>query len=166
MRHPLYACLLCLSLPLLNACESYDFRVNDKLVYTPRPLFSDFSATDPALQQCLEQAISDGKVSNASELDTLNCSHAGVSSLDGLEVFTGISQLKLSSNTIRDISALSALTSLVVLQLDDNQIIDTTPLLELRALKQLNLAANPQMLCPASSSLITLEQLTLPEQCK
>ena len=73
--------------------------------------------------------------------------------------------LKLSSNTIRDISPIAALTSLELLLLDDNGVIDTTPLLELPALRKLDLTANPDMLCPAGTSLMSVETLVLPSHC-
>jgi Leucine-rich repeat (LRR) protein len=166
MPHRLRAYLPLPALLLLAACESYNFTVNEKLIYSPAPLFSQFKAPDTALQQCLEQAVIDGKVTSARELSTLNCSHAGVTNLDGLEVFTGIAKLKLSANNIRDISPIAALTILELLQLDNNGVIDTTPLLELPALLELDLAGNPELLCPADTSLMTLETLSLPEHCQ
>ena len=110
MPHRLRAYLPLPALLLLAACESYNFTVNEKLIYSPAPLFSQFQAPDTALQQCLEQAVVDGKVTSARELTTLNCSHAGVTDLEGLEVFTGIANLKLSANNIRDISPCSLLS--------------------------------------------------------
>ena len=149
----------------MSACESYDFTVNERVVYTPKPLFADFSITDPALQKCVEQAIIDNKVTTAGELTTLACSHAGITSLDGIEIFSGLAMLKLSSNAIRDLSPLAALTSLELLLLDDNNVIDTTPLLELPALRKLDVSTNPEMLCPAGTSLMSLETLVLPSHC-
>ena len=166
MSHPLAVYFMLPALLLIAACESYDFSVNDNLVYSPKPLFKDFEATDSALQQCLEQAVVDGKISSASELRTLNCSHAGVSGLEGIELFTGISKLKLSSNNIRDISPLASLTILEVVMLDDNQLIDTTPLVQLPVLAELNLAGNDELLCPSGSKLMTVKILSLPRHCK
>ena len=166
MSHPLAVYLLLPALLLIAACESYDFTVNENLVYSPKPLFSDFEAADSALQQCLEQAVVDGKITSASELHILNCSHAGVNSLAGIERFTGISRLKLSSNSIRDISPLAALTILEVALLDNNQLIDTTPLVQLSALRELNLVGNDELLCPSDSKLMTVETLLVPGHCK
>ncbi|MEH6568014.1 MAG: hypothetical protein V7709_02985 [Halioglobus sp.] len=165
MPHCLNCCLAFLVLILISACESYDFRVNEKLVYSPKPLFSDFVVPDTALAACLEQAIKDGKITSASELALLNCSHAGVKQLTGLEAFTGLSQLKLSANSIGDISPLASLTSLEILLLDDNQLIDTTPLIELPALQVLNMAENEALLCPAATSFFTVKNLSLPAHC-
>ena len=161
--HPL------LSVPVLlsvAACGNYDITVNERKVYTPAPLFSDFNLADPALQQCVKQAVIDQKVTAASGLKILNCSHAGVGSLAGLEIFTGLSHLRLSSNAIVDLAPLSSMSSLVTLQLDQNQIRDTAPLLELRSLQELNLLGNSQLLCPSGQSFTALEVLSLPKQCK
>ena len=81
-------------------------------------------------------------------------------------LFLGISKLKLSSNNIRNIRPLAALTVLELLLLDDNQVIDTVPLIELPALLELDLSGNPELLCPANSSLVALEILTLPAHCR
>lgn len=157
--------LLGLGITLISACESYDFSVNEKVVYTPKPLFRDYTVADEPLRTCIEQAIKDSSATSASELKTLICSHAGITSIAGIETFTGITRLNLAANTIIDISPLAALSSLEILLLADNQIIDTTPLLELPALREVNLNANPQLLCPSGTSLISLETLTLPARC-
>ncbi|MEJ2520273.1 MAG: hypothetical protein P8Y91_08020 [Desulfuromonadales bacterium] len=157
--------LACLALLTLAACGRYDVTVNDKVVYTPRPLFADFAVPDDALRACLEQAIDDGRITAASELSTLNCSHAGIESLEGLGTFTGISRLKLSSNRIRNLNELARLTVLEELFLDDNQVVDPVPLYELPALYRLDLSGNPGLQCPASGALLRVENLKLPAHC-
>lgn len=154
-----------LAVLLAAACSSYDFTINEKLVYSPKPLFSDYSATDPALHSCLEQSIAEQKASSAADLQILNCSHAGVTELEGLAVFTGISKLKLSSNKLTSISELAALPYLEVLHLENNQIVDLRPLLELHALRELRVSGNPGIQCASGASLIVIETLALPEHC-
>lgn len=146
-------------------CSDLDFKINDKTVYTPRPLFTDFEVTDAALEACLEQAIIDQKATLANELLTLNCSHAEITDLSGLEVFTGLTQLKLSANQIRNLASLVSLSSLESLYLDDNQIVDPVPLYGLLSLDTLDLSGNPSLQCPSSSALLRLEEVTLPEHC-
>ena len=141
-----------LAVLLAAACSSYDFTINEKLVYSPKPLFSDYSATDPALHSCLEQSIAEQKASSAADLQILNCSHAGVTELEGLAVFTGISEL-------------AALPYLEVLHLENNQIVDLRPLLELHALRELRVSGNPGIQCASGASLIVIETLALPEHC-
>ena len=103
--------LVCVAFLLLGACESYDFSVNENVVYSPAPLFSDFEAADNTLQKCLVDAVAGGKITQANQLKTLNCSQAGVTNLAGIETFTGISRLKLSSNSIRRTSSWRAGTT-------------------------------------------------------
>lgn len=150
---------------LLSACENYDFKVNDRVVYSPHPLFDDFDLPDPALRACVKQAIQDHVITAVLQLNTLNCSHAGISDLSGLATFTGLSSLKLSSNEIRNLVELGALTSLELLYLDNNQIIDPVPLYDLPALQSLDLSGNPDLQCPRTTGLLRVEQVVLPEHC-
>jgi len=160
------SCMICLSMLLLAACGSYDFTFNDKVIYTPDPLFTDFEVPDKALRECIKEAINDAKASSASEVSSLSCTEAGVESLAGLSTFTELEQLTLSSNNIVNISELAALTVLQVLYLDNNQIIDAVPLYQLPALHQLDLSSNPELICPPSGSLLRVSRVTLPEHCR
>ena len=75
------ALLLCL---LLAACQNYDVTVNDRQVYGPVRPFNDFEVADPALQRCLSQHIGDQRIADPLQLRILNCSSAGIASLEGL----------------------------------------------------------------------------------
>lgn len=156
------ACLISL---MLLGCGPYDVKVNDRVVFSPRPLFTGFEIADEALRGCVEQAIIDNRVTAAAELQLLNCSQAGVSDLAGLGTFTGITQLKLSGNRIRNLVELSRLSLLQVLYLDDNAVVDPVPLFDLPALQALDLSGNPALQCPASSAFLKVERLTLPRHC-
>jgi Leucine-rich repeat (LRR) protein len=151
---------------LLAACENYDIKVNERVVYSPQPLFTDFDIPDQALRACLEQAIADGVVTAATRLTALNCSHAGISDLTGLSTFTGLTSLKLSSNEVRNLVELGALTSLIDLYLDDNRVVDPVPLYELPALQVLDLSGNPDLQCPSAAAFLRLERVTLPKHCR
>ena len=150
---------------LLGACENYDFTVNDRVVYTPKPLFAGYEVSDDALRQCLEQAITDVKATAAQELTVLNCSQAGISDLQGLSTFTGLTHLKLSGNAIVNLAEIERLSSLEELHLDDNAVIDPVPVYELLSLQVLNLSGNPNLQCPAAGAFIRLNSVTLPEHC-
>jgi Leucine-rich repeat (LRR) protein len=162
MTRWILACLLSL---LLAGCGPYDVKVNERVVFSPRPLFSDFDLADPALRACVQQAIADNNVTAAPELQVLNCSNAGIADLSGLGVFTGITRLKLSANDIRNLVELSRLSLIQVLYLDDNAIVDPVPLFDLPALQELDLSGNADLQCPASSALLTVKQLALPGHC-
>ena len=156
---------ICLAALLLAACGSYDFTVNDKVVYTPEPLFSDYEIPDAALQDCIKQAIIDENITSAAELQVLNCSHAGIVQLEGLSTFTALQRVKLSANNITNLAPMTSLSTLEILYLDDNTVVDPVPLYQLTNLQQLDLSGNDTLLCPKRSALILLETLTLPKHC-
>lgn len=158
--------LLCLFAGLLGACGNYDLTVNDRVVYTPEPLFTQFDVADTALRKCIRKAIEDEHVTAAGQLRAISCTGAGVADLQGLATFTQIERLDLSSNSIGDISELGALTVLQALYLDHNRVVDAMPLYQLPALHTLDLSANPDLRCPASGSLVWVESLTLPRHCR
>ena len=155
----------CISISILAACGCYDFTVNEKRVYTQKPLFSEFDAPDPALYACLKQAIIDEKVTSPIQLTRLNCSHAGIEDLQGLATFSGLTQLKLSSNTILNLHQITGLLVLEKLYLDDNVIVDPVPLYQLPALRLLDLGGNKALQCPTGAAFQTLESVKLPDHC-
>jgi Leucine-rich repeat (LRR) protein len=165
MLHRLVRCFIVPVLLLLGACQDYDFKVNDTVVYSPT-LFRDFSIPDAALGNCVKQAIKDASVTQAQQLSILDCSHAGVENLDGLAVFTGLQALRLSSNQVRNLVELNRMASLEVLQLDENRIIDPVPLYKLPALRQLDLSGNPALQCPRPGSLDHVANVKLPKHCR
>ncbi len=152
-------------LAIITGCSNYDLTVNEKRVYTPRPLLSGLSVTDDALRTCVEQAVIDQQVTRPNELLKLDCNHAGISSLDGLQIFTGLRELSLSGNSIRNLVALTTLSSLRSLYLDNNDVVDPVPLYELLSLRVLDLSGNAQLQCPGSAALFQLEEINLPAHC-
>jgi Leucine-rich repeat (LRR) protein len=158
--------ITCVLFITLSACESYDFKVNDKVVYSPPPLFNDFDAPDAALRTCLEQAIIDDTVSAADQLSSLNCSHAGIKDLDGLSTFSAMKTLRLSSNQIRNLVEVGAISTLEELYLDNNLVIDPVPLYQLQALHFVDLSGNPKLQCPSREGLARVETVILPAHCR
>ena len=167
MSHPTLRSLLAsIVIFMLGACQTYDLRVNDRVVYTPKPLFTEFEVANAALRECLEQAISDNKITAANEMVALNCSHAGIDSLEGLDSFHAITQLKLSHNTISDLSVLTRLSVLEFLYLDNNAITDATPIIQLPTLQVLDISGNSSLRCPGQGSLLGIDELILPLHCR
>ena len=76
-------------------------------VFSPLPLFSDYATADAALAACVQQAIEDQRVTRAEELKDLKCSKAGVASLAGIELFTGLQRLGLDGNRIASVAPLA-----------------------------------------------------------
>jgi|AntAceMinimDraft_17_1070374.scaffolds.fasta_scaffold104347_2 Leucine-rich repeat (LRR) protein len=151
---------------MLGACQGYDFTVNEKVVYAPKPLFRDYITPDAGLNSCLEQTINDGVITNAQQLTELDCSFAGIENLEGLSVFNALVTLRLSSNNILNLLELTKLTALETLVLDNNQIVDPVPLDQLASLRQLDLSGNPALQCPRPGSLAQVTTLTLPKHCR
>tara|TARA_R110000823_G_scaffold210224_4_gene340448 strand:- start:7026 stop:7535 length:510 start_codon:yes stop_codon:yes gene_type:complete len=165
MQYFLLRCGLILPLFFLYACQGYDVRVNERVVYTPPPLFKQFDLPDAALRVCVQQVIADESITRASQLVALNCSHAGIENLDGLQVFSSLASLRLSANRIRNLLALSELQELQHLYLDSNRVIDPVPLNRLQKLQTLDLTANPALQCPESGAFSGVGKLSLPAHC-
>ena len=151
---------------LLAGCGQYDIKVNDKLVYTPAKLLQVQGITDPALAICIEQAIADNLITSVTQLKALNCSNAGIKTLDGLAAFHSLEQLKLSNNQIRNLLELEKLTLLVNLWLDDNVIVDIVPLAGLARLAQLDVSNNPALQCPTRELFSPSVAVTLADHCQ
>ncbi|MEZ5571924.1 MAG: hypothetical protein R3E64_07845 [Halioglobus sp.] len=166
MSHRLVYCVLVPIFFLLGACQGYDVTVNDKVVYTPVPLFNDFTTPDPGLNSCIKRAINDGVFTRADQLTSLDCSFAGIESLAGLAIFTELKTLRLSANKVRNVVELGNLRALEAAYLDDNQIIDPVPLYHLPLLRHVDLSGNPALQCPGPGSLAQVTTLILPEHCR
>ncbi len=104
----------------LLSCERYQLTLNEREIYTPAILFSDFQILDPALRTCVTQAISDQKISKPEDLKLLNCSYAAIIQLDGLERFTKIETVNFSNNKLADIKPLMFFGDLKRLDLRGN----------------------------------------------
>lgn len=167
------------SLPILSAlcglllisCKNYSVSVNDNTVYTPAPLFNNYQVADPKLHDCITQTIYDLHITKAEELTRLNCSNAGIVSLQGLDRFFALAELNLTNNQITDITALGKLGRLEVLLLNNNQINTSTALLNLLHLQKLDLTMNPALACRdlyqlADNLKPQKPELILPEQCR
>ena len=160
---------LSILMALIAGCtdlREYDITLNDRPIYRPASLFSDYAVSDPALAICIEQMIEDQRAETASQLAYINCSNAGIRSLDGLGTFIGLEAIKLSGNRIRNLVEVGQLRGLVELYLDDNQIVDAVPLTNLQRLKKLDLSANDKLQCHGLKRLDAGIAITAPEHCR
>ncbi|WP_020210512.1 hypothetical protein [Gilvimarinus chinensis] len=159
------------ALTLITGCSQYDFSVNDNVLYTPKPLLTVSNILDSNLQACIEQAVVDRKVTSVSQLTQLQCSHAGIVSLAGLERYFAITELDLADNKIRDARPLGRLGKLTLLHIENNRISDSAPLLQLIKLTDVNLEGNQKVNC---QDLLQLQRtvkenrgtISLPEHCQ
>lgn len=136
---------------LLAGCADYSFTVNERVVYTPAPLFSDYSIADTSLAECVAQHIADARVTDPKALEALNCSHAGVESLNGIQVFSKLVRLKLSQNRIIELQPLADMAALQELHLDDNALQSISPIRDLPELQYLDLRGNTNLRCEGLS---------------
>ncbi len=114
---------LCL---LITACERYTWTVNEQPVYNPPSLFKNQRISDSALADCVDQVIIDQHITKASQLTLLNCSYAGIASVDGLTIFSGLKHLDLSGNTLNEIKPLLYLPYLDTVNLEENPALSCT----------------------------------------
>lgn len=141
-RSTLVAALLLI--PILTSCRNYLFTVNEREVYTPPKVFTDYTIADGALRSCIAQTLTDLNITRPGQLTRLVCTHANIGDLAGLEIFSTLAQLNLAHNRLTDIK----------------------PLLYLNNLASVDLSENPGLIC--SDALLLKEhvtQLTLPAHC-
>lgn len=132
---------------LLNGCADYEFTVNERVLYTPAPLYSDYEIPDQALADCVAQHVEDGGITQPGQMQLLNCSKAGVTDLTGLNVFSKLTMLKLSDNRIEEIQTLADMAALQELHLDGNALKNADPVRDLPELEYLDLRGNPDLQC-------------------
>lgn len=159
-------CMLLISLGGCGSLKKYDVTFNDRAIYSPRVLFSDYRINDRALSNCIEQAIKDFEVYTASGLEVLNCSDAGIRSLLGLSQFNNLKRLKLSDNQIRNLVELSVMHALIEIRLDGNQIVDSVPMAVLPNLEQVNLSRNSALQCDGVAQFSPAVRILMPEHCQ
>ena len=160
--------LLSILLVLVIGCTNlreYDITLNDRPIYSPASLFTNYTLSDPALAICIEQMIADQRAETASQLTYVNCSNAGIRSLDGLSAFVGLEAIKLSGNNIRNLVEIGLLSGVIELYLDDNQIVDAVPLSNLKGLKRLDLSGNASLQCHGLKRLTEGADINAPEHC-
>ncbi|RYZ97584.1 MAG: leucine-rich repeat domain-containing protein [Moraxellaceae bacterium] len=154
----------------MAGCKTYSLSVNNNVVYTPPSLFKDFTIADARLRACVEQTILDKQITKAEDLKQLNCSHAGVNSLAGLEKFHAIEQLNLAENALQSVAPITNFSQLKVLILRKNNLTSAEPLLHLLALREVDLSENAKLACNDLKQVAANFhkgdlKLTLPEQC-
>jgi len=169
--------ILCLLVLILQACGSYTVNLNDLRLYTPPPLLSELAIPDPNLAICLKQLIIDQQVRKPEDLKIVNCTHADIGEITGLQVFTHLQRINLNDNQISDLSPLADMVHLRVLLLTNNRVGSLSALLNLEKLTVLDLEGNQTLRCKELDKVsrrhnlapdLPVEelQLTRPAHCK
>jgi len=157
--------LLCVA--TLTACDRYRVTLNELAVYDPPPLFSDFHIADHALFLCVQQTIEDQRVAAAAQLKQLNCSHAGITSLQGLERFDQLQALNVRDNAITDVDTLRQLPQLRMLDIAGNRLTRVTALLALPNMETVDLQDNPGLDCKEGLAITkAIAKTVLPDHCR
>ncbi len=139
------AVIMAPTLLLLCGCDRYHVKLNDRELYSPPVLFTDYKIPDSSLNSCIKQTIIDQKITSAEQLTNIICTYGGINDLSGLVRFTQLNSINLSNN----------------------EIIDIKPLMFLGELKQVNLAGNPNIKCKDLEALskLLLNKVSSNENC-
>lgn len=131
----------------IAGCQGYSYTLNEREIFSPPPLFSDYQLADRALQDCAQQAIEDQSITEPGQLKDLNCSKAGISSLAGIGTFTALTRLGLDGNALTGVAPIAALKNLELLQLRNNRLSGFEPALCGKPGRKLALAGNTGFRC-------------------
>ena len=86
------------------ACDRYQVTLNERQIYTPRILFTNYQIADPALHHCVAQAI-------------INLSNNALTDVKPLMFFGGLKRLDLRENRAVPCKDLLSLEALLVREL-------------------------------------------------
>jgi hypothetical protein len=107
------------------------------------PGINAVSIGDPALESAIRAEVHKPfgclTLADVQSVRTLNAHALGITSLDGLENCTSLTDLDLSGNTIRNVDALAGLTNLVTLDLSGNAVVRIDALSGLFLLRNVDL---------------------------
>lgn len=167
MHHTRLTTLLAALAVVVAGCQGYSYTVNNREVFAPPRLFSDFQLADRALQDCVQQAIEDQTITEPSQLKDLNCSKAGIGNLAGIGIFPALVRLGLDGNALTSVAPLAALRQLDLLQLRDNRLSGFEPALCGKPGRKLALAGNTAFPCEDLERLRScgVELLDMPAHC-
>ena len=105
---------------LLSSCSDYEITLNDQPILLRKPVPVDVTVFDSGLSRCLSETLKMQSHTDISDLNTLDCSFAGIKILDGLEQFQGLVRVKLNGNELSDIGPLLSLGQLTIADLENN----------------------------------------------
>lgn len=120
---------------------------------------------DIGLQSCVQVAVDAALptvLTDSGQITALNCAGLGISSLEGLQAFTNLSELDASRNMINDLAPLAGLAALTRVRLDDNAIVDISPITSLVNLRSIDLSDNAIATFPVMTGLTSLTALIMP----
>lgn len=168
LAHTFRLWMIFLPIAGLSGCAGYAVSFNDNPIYNPPTLFSDYQIADRALQECVQQSIEDQSVTEAAGLTQINCSSAGIASLEGLATFRGLKAINLSDNELQEAGELKSLSRLEIVMLKNNRLESIEPLLGLLRLIELDVRGNDNLSCGDAQQLAEHSEgeVHLPDHCR
>jgi hypothetical protein len=154
---------------LISSCsQQYTVSVNDQAVFDPGGRLFSGQVVDPDLQGCINLALRQQRLNDATELRVLSCPNSEIENLGSISQLGQLRFLDLGGNNISNVTPLEELPLLSGLNLANNQILDIGPLLNIAALTSLNLQGNDDIPCSQLDLLIVKlrANLTPPENCR
>ena len=109
-----------IAISLLSSCSDYEITLNDQPILLRKPVPVDVTVFDSGLSRCLSETLKMQSHTDISDLNTLDCSFAGIKILDGLEQFQGLVRVKLNGNELSDIGPLLSLGQLAIADVENN----------------------------------------------
>ncbi|KNY26026.1 stalk domain-containing protein [Pseudobacteroides cellulosolvens] len=97
---------------------------------------------EAALRTALKKPTGSIMTTDAKKLKKLNLENKGISNIDGLQYFRGLTELNLNKNNIKDITSLGSLTELTKLEFKNNKVRDVSILKNLTKLIWLLVSEN------------------------
>lgn len=139
---------------MLGGCsQQFTVSVNDAAVFDPTGRLISSQVTDPDLQGCINFAVNQQRISDASELQVLSCPNSNVLLLNNIGLFSNLRFLDLTNNSISNITPLEELKQLGGLNLGGNVIRDITALLNIPGLTSVDLTGNNEIPCDQLAAL-------------
>ena len=117
---------------LLFGCANYAVTLNNKSIITPTVLYQTKKIIDNAFNECVEQTIIDQQIKDPQTLRTIDCGHAGIEKLDGIQQFAALSEVRFQNNNLTSLTPLFFLDELTLVDLHNNTNIDCADLRQLR----------------------------------
>ena len=161
--------LLILVAAFYTACSQlFTISVNNQPVYDPTGRLSTNEVINAELQGCINLAMRQQNVNDATELTALSCRNSEISDLERIGQLGQLRFLDLANNNISNITPLEELPQLGGLNLNNNLITDIRPLLNISSLTSVSLLGNDEI--PCNQVQLLRERfngnLILPENCK
>ena len=123
---------IALMVVLLSGCANYAVTLNNKSIITPTVLYQTKKIIDNAFNECVEQTIIDQQIKDPQTLRTIDCGHAGIEKLDGIQQFFALSEVRFQNNNLTSLTPLFFLDELTLVDLHNNTNIECADLRQLR----------------------------------